>query len=534
MADLFSAVYNPDVLSCLSNLSNDEVFTPPELANEVLDMLPESIWMSTTARFLDPCSKSGVFLREIVKRLIRGQLPDYELRCAQIDHKRIMGEDLDGSDEAYLYRLQKVIDHIMQEQVFGIAITELTALMSRRSLYCSKWANSPYSVSMFDNTTGNLHFKEGHHVWAGKGANRKCKYCGIVPGGKSDREKGKEPHAYEFIHTSKPERFFNMQFDVIVGNPPYQLETDGYGRQAKPIYNLFVEQAMKLKPRYLTMIIQSRWFAGGMGLDDFRKLMATDGRVRKIVDYANAKDCFPQNSISGGVCYFLWDRDHPGACEFVNRRGDEDVTMTRALNEWPVLIRYNEGVTIVRKIEKLKEPTLDQIGSPLMPFGLSTKERGTQSKQNENDLILHSSAGASYIARDRVTKGLEFRDVYKVLMSKTGAEHAGEPAKDGMFRVLTSAMKVIGPGEVCTHSYFVIGKFATEAEAQNLLLYLKTRFVRFLVLQSMTSINVSKAVFQFVPQQDWSRVWTDDDLYEKYDLSASERAFINGLIREVE
>ncbi len=501
MSSLFETTYNPDVLSCIANLSNDEVFTPPELANKMLDLLPQEIWRDPNATFLDPACKSGVFLREIAKRLIEGLENEYP--------------DLDER-----------LEHIYKKQIFGMAITELTSLLSRRSLYCSKYPNSKYSVVRFANAEGNVRFKNCEHAWQ----NGRCKYCGASKA-ELDRGDDFETYAYEFIHLDKPEDLFQMKFDVIIGNPPYQLDTAGAGRQARPIYNLFVEQAMKLKPRYLSMIIQSRWFAGGMGLDTFRKEMTTDGRIRKIVDYANAKDCFPQNSISGGVCYFLWDRDNPGPCEFTNISDGQSYTMVRDLDEWPVLVRYNDAVDVIRKVQSLGEPTLDQLGTALMPFGLSTKVRGTNEPHAVDDLILHSSAGVSYYPRKELPKGRERLNGYKVLMSKTGAEHAGEPDKDGQFRVLTKSMQVIGPNHICTHSYFLMGQFDSQNEAENLLSYLKTKFVRFLVLQMMTSINVSKAVFSFVPQQDWSKPWVDDELYSKYDLSDRDIAFIEKLIK---
>lgn len=501
MSELYDKTYNPDVLSCLANLSNDEVFTPPEVANEMLDMLPAEIWSDPDATFLDPACKSGVFLREIAKRLIKGlegEFPDLDER----------------------------LEHIFKKQLHGVAITELTSLLSRRSVYCSKYPNSRYSVVEFDSAEGNVRFKRCEHEWAGG----RCKYCGASQE-ELDRGEAYESHAYEFIHTEDPREITPMKFDVVIGNPPYQLDTAGAGRQARPIYNLFVDQAMKLKPRYLSMIIPSRWFAGGMGLDSFRQTMTTDGRIRKIVDYANAKDCFPQNSISGGVCYFLWDRDHPGDCEFTNIAGSSSNCLTRSLDEWPVLVRYNDAVDIIRKVQAFGEATLEDIGTPLMPFGLSTKTRGTDMPQSNTDLSLHSSAGVSYFPKAELPKGEGLLSGYKVLMSKTGAEHAGEPDKDGQFRVLTKSMAVIGPNHICTHSYFIIGQFATEEEADNLLGYLKTKFVRFLVLQMMTSINVSKAVFKFVPQQDWSKAWTDEELFDKYGLSDEEREFVDGLIK---
>ena len=332
---LFNMVYNPDVLTCLANLSNDEVFTPPEVANQMLDMLPQELFRNPDTTFLDPACKSGVFLREIAKRLLKGleeQMPD----------------------------LQERIDHIFHKQLYGIAITELTSLLARRSVYCSKYPNSEYSVSKFDNAQGNIRYKRIQHTWQ----NGKCMFCGISQDtslGTAEREKELETHAYEWIHMVKPEDIFKMKFDVIISNPPYAQDTAGAGRQAKPIYNQFIEQAKKLQPKYMTMIIPSRWFAGGMGLDDFRKTMMNDRHISKIVDYTNSKDCFPGISVSGGVCYFLWEHDASGDCKFTNITNDEETTLLRPLNEFPTLVRYNKAVSIIHRVLRRNEPHFDDM-----------------------------------------------------------------------------------------------------------------------------------------------------------------------------
>lgn len=352
MSDFYSSMYNPDVLTCLANLSNDEVFTPPEVANRMLDMLPEELWHDSSATFLDPACKSGVFLREIAKRLIEGlkeEIPD----------------------------LQERIDHIFHKQLYGIAITELTSLLSRRSVYCSKYPNSKYSITLFEDTSGNIRYKRIPHRWQ----NDKCLFCGAS---KSEYERGDEleTHAYEWIHTTKPKEIFEMKFDVIIGNPPYQLSDGGYGKSAKPIYQLFVNQAKKLKPRYLTMVIPSRWFSGGRGLEEFRKEMLSDKHIRVLVDYENFKDIFPGVDLAGGACYFLWDRDQAGDCKVVNcSSGYEDVSMNRYLDEFYVFLRSNQALSIVRKVVNMHQSNfMDKTVSASKPFGLRTfyepKERG--------------------------------------------------------------------------------------------------------------------------------------------------------------
>ena len=352
MSDFYSSMYNPDVLTCLANLSNDEVFTPPEVANRMLDMLPEELWHDSSATFLDPACKSGEFLREIAKRLIEGlkeEIPD----------------------------LQERIDHIFHKQLYGIAITELTSLLSRRSVYCSKYPNSKYSITLFEDTSGNIRYKRIPHRWQ----NDKCLFCGAS---KSEYERGDEleTHAYEWIHTTKPKEIFEMKFDVIIGNPPYQLSDGGYGKSAKPIYQLFVNQAKKLKPRYLTMVIPSRWFSGGRGLEEFRKEMLSDKHIRVLVDYENFKDIFPGVDLAGGACYFLWDRDQAGDCKVVNcSSGYEDVSMNRYLDEFYVFLRSNQALSIVRKVVNMHQSNfMDKTVSASKPFGLRTfyepKERG--------------------------------------------------------------------------------------------------------------------------------------------------------------
>ena len=492
--------YNPDVLSCLANLSNDEVFTPPEVANAMLDMLPQELFSDPMARFLDPACKSGVFLREIAKRLIDGladQIPD----------------------------LQERIDHIFHEQIYGISITELTSLLSRRSLYCTKYPNSSYSVSKFEDQSGNIRYKRIRHRWK----DGKCVFCGATES-QYEREEALETHAYELIHTTRPEDIFKMKFDVIIGNPPYQLNDGGNGVSAAPIFHHFVDQAKKLKPRYLSMIIPARWYAGGKGLDGFRDAMLHDKHLRKIVDYESSKDCFDGVNIAGGICYFLWDRDNLGECEIVNMNGSDSSKLERRLDEFPVLIRSNTAISIVHKVLAKTTDMWSSHAYPRNPFGFATNYRGRTEKCS-GDIEILTSKGFQYVSNNEVIKNRDIINYYKILIGRlvpSNGELDVDP-KDG-YRVITDT-RIIGPGQINTETYLDIGVFPTEQEAINFDKYLKCKFTRFLLRQAISSVNVTRDCFRFVPHEDYMESWDDEKLYKKYALTNEEIAVVESTIR---
>lgn len=493
--------YNPDVLNCIANLSNDEVFTPPVLANQVLDMLPQELFLSPDTKFLDPFCKSGVFLREIVKRLDRGLM-------SRIPNR------------------QKRIDHILHHQVYGLALTELTSLLSRRTLYCSKRANSEHSVSYFENEEGHIRYRALRHTWL----NGKCRYCGASKE-VYDRDSESEQYAYEFIHTDNPETIFNMKFDVIIGNPPYQLSDGGAQASATPIYNLFVEQAKKLNPRYLSMIIPARWYAGGKGLDDFREKMISDKRVRILHDYLNASDCFGNGvEIKGGVCYFLWDRDHEGTCLIITHQDGQETSQSERylkIGNNDVFIRRNEAISIYTKVSEFGENSFAEYVSSRRPFGLPTNAVGHKTKKND-DVVLLERGGTSFISLDSIVRNREWINKDKIFITK--AYNAGD---DYPHQIINKP--ILGKvGECCTETYLVIGPYDSREETQNVITYIETRFFRFMVSLRKISQDATNKVYQFVPLQDFSHPWTDEMLYEKYHLDEKEIAFIESMIRPME
>lgn len=496
--------YNPDVLTCLANLSNDEVFTPPVVVNKMLDMLPTELWSNPDARFLDPVSKTGVFLREIAKRLMEGlteQIPDIQQRA----------------------------DHIFGKQLYGLAITELTALMSRRSVYCSKFANSRYSLcSCFNDEQGNIRYEPTAHTWL----NGRCRYCGASQD-VYDRGGELESHAYRFIHTDNPQKLFpDMKFDVIIGNPPYQLEVgvekDNY---SIPLYHKFIQQAKKLNPRFLTMIVPSRWFAGGRGLDDFRDEMLNDRRIEKLIDFPNAVDCFPGVDISGGVCYFLWNRDYAGDCEITSKQGKDYVSiMKRRLLEKnnDTFIRFNEAIPIIRKITALAEPTFDKLVSPQTPFGIVSSFKNYKDEHYDGALSIYTVNGKKYIDRDIVSKNTKWIDCYKVYISKSYGERGTYP-----YRFL--AKPFIGePNSCCTQTYLMIGGFDSKQTCENVIKYIHSKFFRFCIMQRKNTQDAMRGVYSFVPIQDFTQEWTDKKLYTKYGLTTEEINFIESMVRPME
>ncbi|WP_431305890.1 Eco57I restriction-modification methylase domain-containing protein [Moraxella catarrhalis] len=471
----------------------------------MLDLLPSEIWSNPKATFLDPVCKSGVFLREIVKRLDKGlknQIPDKQTR----------------------------INHILKNQVFGIAITGLTALLSRRSVYCSKVANSPLSIcEEFDNDMGNIIFGAVHHHFK----DGKCSECGASQGVFGNRQ-GLENHAYAFIHSDRDDVFgelLTMEFDVIIGNPPYQLDDGGAGASAKPIYHLFIEQAKKLNPQFLIMITPSRWFTGGKGLDGFRDSMLNDRRIKEIHDFPNSKDCFDNVEIKGGVNYFLWEKRHDGDCEvFTYDDGHCVSQLKRPLKEKgiDVFIRYNRAVPILHKVQKLNEQSFSDLISSRKPFGLPTNFKGNPKPYincNEN-VFLYQTKGTGYVKLSEISRNKDLILKHKILTPK--AIGSGDGKVDKVNPIYA------GINTACTETYVVIGPFENEEICNNVMSYINTQFFHFMLTLKKNTQDASRDAYELIPIQDFSKYWVDKDLFEKYGFDNNDIKYIQEMIRPMD
>lgn len=495
-------MHKPDILDCISHLSSDEIFTSPKLANEILDTLPQELFKSPETKFLDPCTKSGVFLREIAKRLIEGvadKIPNLEER----------------------------LEHIFKNQLYGLAITELTALLSRRSLYCSKTASGEFAICKFADEQGNIEYKRTYHVWF----KDKCIMCGASKS-EYDRGEGLETHAYSFIHTDEQrnsalfKRLKEMKFDVIIGNPPYQLSDGGNGASAKPLYHLFVEQAKKLNPRYITMIIPARWYSGGKGLDSFRDEMLNDDRIRVLHDFLDARECFPGVEIKGGVCYFLWDRDNKGLCNICTHAQNEIVSsFERKLLEegCETFIRYNDSISILNKVKNFNELTMDSQISSRKPFGLATNFEAFDDVSGEGIKVYANKKRGILNKNIKIDKNIALINRWKVLAPK--AIGSGDGREDWVKPILAE------PNSVCTETYIILGNYDSELTAKNLISYTQTKFFHFLLTLKKVTQDATAKVYSFVPIQDFDEEWTDEKLYKKYGLTQEEVDFIESMIR---
>ncbi|HXV04668.1 MAG TPA: Eco57I restriction-modification methylase domain-containing protein [Solirubrobacterales bacterium] len=488
----------PDILECLAQLSSDEVPTPPKLANAMLDLLPDEVWTNPNYRWCDPCSKSGVFLREIAKRLLFEGLVEWEPN------------------------FEKRREHIFRNMIFGCGITELTGIVSRRTVYYSRHAAGEHSVIRMDSDDGNIPFVRTEHEFK----SGRCMICGAP----EDLERGpdRENYAYAFIHEAYPtEEMGDMKFDVIVGNPPYQIDSAGNTR-TKPIYQLFVEKAVAMDPRYVLMITPSRWFAGGLGLEGYRQSMLGSRKIRALVDYVDPTDCFPGVDIQAGVSYFLWDREYSGpATVRAGKRDGVSEGVLRSLDEFDIFIRDNNAVQIIRRVRDHGEATVSQRALSTLPFGLRSNYSSKNKSPADPIRVFGRDRSEIVVDRSEIKLNAEEIDRFKVLVPRAYGERGHGP-----YFALGKPF-VAEPGTASTMTYAVLGCFDARAEAERFEAYVRSRFFRFLVLQRKVTQDLVAERFAFVPDLPMDRDWTDADLYGRYGLTNDEIAFVESQVKEM-
>ena len=311
------------------------------------------------------------------------------------------------------------------------------------------------------------------------------------------------------------------------------MQTESSSGSAIPLYHKFVLQAQKLSPRFLIMIIKANWYSSGRGLDDFRNAMLSDKRIDTLVDFEDSRDCFPGVDIAGGICYFLWNRDKTSLeCRVVNVKKQVTIEDYRILNEYPVFVRSNRAIKILKKIQAFGGNTMDKCVYSSKPFGFRSFQIGEE-KAFKNSVNLFGSKGISYVGRESVAINRDLIDKWKVIVSKTSAEHAGQADKEGRRKIL-SKIEILEPNTICSESYLLITTFESKFLCENLVSYFKTRFCRFFMSLAVLTQNMARQSFQFVPLQDFSHPWTDEMLYKKYGLTEDEIAFIESMIRPME
>jgi hypothetical protein len=320
------------------------------------------------------------------------------------------------------------------------------------------------------------------------------------------------------VHLSK--------FSVYVGNPPYQQQDGGNGSSAKPIYQLFVNKAIEDDPEHILMITPSRWMTGGKGLDKFRAQMLADTRINVIHDYHSSKELFPNVEIKGGVCYFRWDRDGSGDCQIFQHYSNGVVSeATRPLKEPgnKVFIRNNDAIQILKKVQALKEQSMFETVHPRNPFGLVSNFTNFHENEFPNSVKTYARHKIRYTDYAVIPKNHELIEKHKVLVPN--ATGSGDGLKDVLKPIYGE------PGSCCTETYIVTGAFDTEDEARNLISYINTKFFHFMLTLKKNTHVTSRKEYMFIPVQDFTKPWTDEELFNKYGLTDDEVANLLGSVR---
>lgn len=277
------------------------------------------------------------------------------------------------------------------------------------------------------------------------------------------------------------------------------------------------------------MLQYTRWYSGGKGLDEFRNDMLNDKRISHLVDYFDSTECFPGVDLSGGVCFFLWDRDYLGPCHIHSNINGKETIATRFLLEKgdDTFVRFNAAIDILHKVKAFNEKSFAAMVSSRKPFGIATNDTISTTKAT-GSVRIYAYPSNGYILKNQVTVNHEAITEHKVYISYAYGER-------GNFPYLVIGKPFYGePNSCCSETYLMIGPFSSEVICNHVMEYMRTKFFRFLVLLRKNTQHATNKVYKYVPIQDFSHPWTDEMLYKKYGLDDEEIAFIESMIRPME
>ena len=342
-----------------------------------------------------------------------------------------------------------------------------------------------------------------------------------------------------------------MKFDVIIGNPPYQEMTGGgtTTESSMPLYNSFIERAMDLGTGYVTMVIPSRWMSGGKSvLDDFRRRMVECKHIEKIVNFDKSTDVFPTVDIAGGIQYFLYNRNYTDKlvefnnCKLVNGNLTSDIKVRDIgkykykdirLKEQYLIISDNTAESIINKVINKSELRMDLGDVSINPFNIGTDFEDSEVYSEDKPIVVIKSGDrTTYTSESNITKNYGIISKYKVCVGKLSGEHGGIAAEGKLANVISNPF-ILLPNQVCTGTYVVLGVFDELEQAENMLTYIKTKFTRYLIYVTLSGMHLSTRNYMFVPIQDYSKPWTDLELYNKYELSKEEIDNIEQMIKQM-
>ena len=441
----------------------------------------------TDSHILEINSKSGLYPLYVAYNIYR---------CRVVEAKKKYGEVGIGFSKS-------LWDATIEENILVVCKTPMAKSITKRTLagFRNTKVNAQYYKNLIENISERPEavintFRDGKHFW-------------------------------------KINDNTNMKLDAIVGNPPYQvMDGGGTGSSAIPVYQKFMALAKKIKPFYISMIMPAKWYTGGKGLDDFREEMLNDKRIAFIADFDDSRELFPTADIAGGICYIGWNSSYKGLCTFVSIKAGIRTCQTRDLSDSSIFIREIGALKIIDKIKTYRETNMSSVVYSRNPFGFTSNWEGSPNPF-PNSLHMFTSKGWTYVDKNDVTSNVDIIGKWKTMMSKTGAEHAGQSDSNGKKRVV-SRIAVLSPNEICSESYLILSAFDNREEAENLVIYMKSKFARFLLSTILLTQNIAKDKFQLVPLQDFSKPWTDAELYAKYGLTDEEISFIESMIKPME